>query len=363
MKKSRRLLIEFSRYIIFFLLVAFIITCCMSLFISTFSKTLDIALTPENLKTAAWLTFGNVIFLSLLITVIDFLRRKFTVYRPVKKITDAAEKIIQGDFSVRLQPVNTFFTDDSFNRIIHCFNKMTEELAGVETLRTDFVSNVSHELKTPLAVMQNYAVMLQSSGLDDAAKTEYAKAITNACKQLSSLISNILKLNKLENQKIYPAVTEYNLGEQLCECLLQFEDAWEKKGLNIETDVEEGVMIFSDPELLSHVWNNLFSNAIKFTPPGGTVSLSLKSTQRYIMVTVSDTGCGMTPEVGKHIFDKFYQGDTSHATQGNGLGLALVKRVVDIMHGEIAVESDAGSGSTFMVRLRRNNYEDFKEYL
>ena len=168
------------------------------------------------------------------------------------------------------------------------------------------------------------------------------------------MISNILRLNKLENQQIYPVAREYDLGEQLCQCLLQFEDAWENKQLNIETDIEYGVMIHSDEELLSLVWNNLFSNAIKFTEPGCTVSVSLTGTQHHVLVKVSDTGCGMTPEVGAHIFDKFYQGDASHATSGNGLGLALVKRVVDIMQGEIGVESVAGKGSTFTVRFRRS---------
>ena len=356
MKKSkyRRFLLGLNHYFVFFVLVAFVITCCMMLFVSTMSRTLNITLTDEILNEAARLTFVNVVFLSFLFTVIDFLRRKFTVSRPVKKITDAAEKIVQGDFGVRIEPVSEFLADDSFNEIITCFNKMTEELSGVETLRTDFISNVSHELKTPLAVMQNYAAMLQQAELPDEKRIEYAKAITDACRRLASLISNILKLNKLENQQIYPSVEEYDLREQLCECLLQFEDLWEKKELNIETDIEDGVMICSDFELLSHVWNNLFSNAIKFTEKGGTVSVSLKSTEHHIVVKVSDTGCGMTPEVGSHIFDKFYQGDTSHATAGNGLGLALVKRVVDIMQGEIGVESVLGKGSTFTVRFRRS---------
>ena len=240
-----------------------------------------------------------------------------------------------------------------FNQIGDCFNQLAQELSGVETLRTDFVANVSHELKTPLAVMQNYGTMLQAEHLPEEQRLEYAKAITDACRRLANLIANILKLSKLENQQIYPVVTEYDLSEQICACLLQFEEAWEKKGIDIETDIEDGVMIRSDAELLSHVWNNLFSNAIKFTEPGGRVSVSLKTTEHDLTVRVSDTGCGMSPEVGAHIFDKFYQGDTSHSTQGNGLGLALVKRVVDIMQGEIGVESAVGKGSTFTVRLRR----------
>ena len=260
---------------------------------------------------------------------------------------------MQGDFSVRIQPVKGIPDETGFNRIIECLNKMAEELSGTETLRTDFIANVSHELKTPLAVMGNYATMLQRPGITEEEKNEYAKAISEASRRLAQLITNILKLNKLENQQIFPKHTEFDLGEQLCQCLLQFEDAWERKDLQIETDIQEDVAIRSDEELLSLAWNNLFSNAVKFTPEGGTVSLGLREEGEWVVVTVSDTGCGMKPETGKHIFEKFYQGDTSHATQGNGLGLALVKRVVDILGGEIGVRSVYGQGSTFTVKIRR----------
>jgi signal transduction histidine kinase len=232
-------------------------------------------------------------------------------------------------------------------------NAMAAELAGTETLRTDFIANVSHELKTPLAVMGNYATMLQRPGITEDERWEYAKAISEAARKLAQLITNILKLNKLENQQIFPQPKEFDLGEQLCECLLVFEDAWEAKNLEIETDMEDHVRIKSDPELLSLVWNNLISNAVKFTPDGGKVGVTLKTEGAYVIVSVSDTGCGIKPEVGQHIFEKFYQGDTSHATQGNGLGLALVKRVVDILSGEIGVQSVYGTGSTFTVKFKR----------
>ncbi len=351
--KYRRILSAVSHYLIFFLVVAFVITCCTMLFVSTLSKTLGLTFTEQHISVAAKLTFLNVLLLSLLFTVGDVMRRRVSVNRPVKKITAAAEKIMQGDFSVRIPHIRGVIEADGFDEIIDCFNKMAEELSGTETLRTDFIANVSHELKTPLAVMQNYGTMLQQPGLTDEQRLEYAKAITAASRKLANLITNILKLNKLENQQIFPVNVEYDLGEQLCECLLQFEDIWEAKALVIETDIEENVMIRSDPELLSLVWNNLISNAVKFTREGGTVSLHMKASAHHVTVKVSDTGCGMKPEIGAHIFEKFYQGDSSHATQGNGLGLALVKRVVDITHGEIGVESVCGQGSTFTVRMRR----------
>lgn len=334
-------------------MVAFVITCCTMLFVSTLASTLNLTLTNEHLTSAAKLTFLNVVLLSLIFTVVDRIRRKLVVDRPIKYITSASEKIMQGDFSVRIKPMNWFGLDGNFNEIIKCFNKMAEELSSVETLRADFIANVSHEMKTPLAVMQNFGTLLQMPNLSDEKRMEYAKGIIDSSQRLSEMITNILKLNRLENQQIYPQVTEFNLGEQLCECLLQYENVWEKSEIEIETDIAENVLVKADAELLSLVWNNLFSNAFKFTETGGTVSVTLTATEHHAIVKVKDTGCGMSAEVGEHIFEKFYQGDTSHSTQGNGLGLALVKRVVDIMYGEIGVESVVGKGTVFTVKIRR----------
>jgi signal transduction histidine kinase len=302
----------------------------------------------------------NVVLISLVMATIDYLRRKHTVERPVKQLTEAAARMIEGDFNVRIEPIAKFGTDDSFNEIIECINKMAEELSGVETLRTDFIANVSHEMKTPLAIIQNYGTLMQSTDISEEKRIEYAKIITDASHRLSDMITNILKLNRLENQQIYSSLSNFELGEQLCESLLQYESVWERKNIDIETEIEEGVFVYADEELLSLVWNNLFSNAFKFTEDGGKVSLSLSSDDTYAIVKISDTGCGMSADVGEHIFEKFYQGDTSHATQGNGLGLALVKRVVDIMQCEIAVESTVGVGTTFTLRIRRfeNGYKE-----
>lgn len=348
-----RILKAVSNYLLFFLLVAFLVTCCISLFTTTLMDSLGIVLTGENLTSAAKLTFLNVIALSLLYTVIDALRRKLTVARSTKHIVEAAKKIVAGDFSVRVKPISRVGVDESFNEIIDCFNQMAQELSSVETLRTDFISNVSHEMKTPLAVMQNYGTLLQAPELSDEKRIEYAKGVTDGSRRLADMMTNILKLSKLENQKIFSDAAEYDLSEQLCEALLQYERVWERDAIEIETDIAVGVTVHADRELLALVWSNLLSNAFKFTPSGGTVSLSLTAAEQYATVKVQDTGCGMSAETGAHIFEKFYQGDTSHATQGNGLGLALVKRVVDIMHGEIRVESAVGTGTTFTVTIGR----------
>lgn len=352
-RKYKQILRAVNHYLVFFLIVAFVVSCCMMLFVTVLADTMDLVFTTDNIGDAARLTFGNVLLITLFSGTFDYLRRRQMVDRPVKQILEATEKIMQGDFTIRIEPVKEFAGETGFNEIIKAINKMTAELAGTETLRTDFIANVSHELKTPLAVMGNYATMLQKPGICEEDRIEYAKAISHSSRRLAALITNILKLNKLENQQIFPQMDEYDLGEQLCESLLQFEDAWEQKQLNIETDMQEDVRIRSDPELLSLVWNNLISNAVKFTPQGGTIGISLKAEGNLVTVSVKDTGCGICPEVGQHIFEKFYQGDPSHATQGNGLGLALVKRVVDILNGEIGVQSVYGQGSIFTVKFRR----------
>lgn len=351
-RKSLRLLKAINNYVVFFLVVAFAVTCCMMLFLKTLSATMGLVFDSENIAAAAKLTFGNVALITFLFSTFDLIRRRITVERPVKRIMEAAEKITAGDFSVRIVPMHGMGAD-SFNPIIEAVNKMAQELSSVETLRTDFIANVSHEMKTPLAVMRNYGTILQQPDLSEEKRMEYAKAVTDSSRRMADMMTNILKLNRLENQQIFPQISEYDLGEQLCECLLQYENIWEKNEIGIKTELEENIRVKGDAELLSLVWNNLFSNAFKFTEPGGTVSLSLAAADQYAVVTIRDTGCGMSPEVGAHIFEKFYQGDTSRATQGNGLGLALVKRVVDIMQGEISVESAVGVGSTFTVKIRR----------
>lgn len=338
-------------FLIFFLMIAFVVTCNFLLFLNL----IDISETA--VKDAASVTFFNVLLLTLLFCISDTIRRKHMISKPVKRIQKGIDNVMKGDFSTRIQHLYGEDSDNEFDMIITGLNKMIEELSGVETLRTDFIANVSHELKTPLAVMQNYGTLLQNPDLSDEQRMEYGKAITEQTKRLSNLVMNILKLNKLENQQIYPNVEKYDLGEQLCECMLEFESVWEEKDIEIEANIEEEILIEADRELLSLVWNNLLSNALKFTESGGKVSLSLykdlHEDEAFAYVEVKDTGCGMGPETGKNIFKKFYQGDTSHATKGNGLGLALVKRVIDICGGEISVSSQLGEGSTFTVKLRR----------
>lgn len=346
MKKS-------AKYILaFFLLMAFTLTCNFLLFFSY------VDMTPKEVRFAGLVTFGNMAFMALLFGLADNIRRELTVNRPVKRIQEGIAEIVSGNFRTEIRYLYHEDSGNEFDQIIKGLNQMAKELGSVETLRTDFISNVSHEMKTPLAVIQNYGTLLQTPGLSDEKRVEYAKAINEQTRRMSTLITNILKLNKLENQQIYPNVQKYDLGEQLCECMLSFENDWEKKGIEIDADLAEDVMVNADPEMMSLVWNNLLSNAIKFTEKGGQVGLYLMTDDEHAIVQVRDTGCGMSAETGKNIFQKFYQGDTSHTTQGNGLGLALVKKVIDISGATIGVSSKLGEGSIFTVIMNREVNEE-----
>lgn len=344
-KVIKRSLFSLRDYVLFFIQICFIVTCCFLLFLDA------IDLDRSQIEAAALKTFLNIFVLSLLCTLVVRIHRKRTVERPVKVILEATEKIKKGDFNTRIEPFHGIDRSDEFDAIIDDLNQMAEELSSVETLRTDFIANVSHELKTPLAVIQNYGVMLQSPKLSEEKRIAYAKSVTQASRRLANLISNILKLNKLENQRLVPEVKPYDVCRQLCECALSFENLWEKKEIELEMDIEDMAIIEADKSLLELVWNNLFSNAIKFTEPGGHIMVRQISNEEYVKVSVSDTGCGMSQESMKHILDKFYQGDSSHSTEGNGLGLALVKRVLELMDGEIQIASRVGEGSTFTVIL------------
>lgn len=305
------------------------------------------AIIQTHLLLAYWILVSAII--------VWYIRRKiYVAYEiPLQEISAAMARIAQGDFSVRIHPLTHKGTANYFDAMILDVNKMVEDLGSIEMLKSDFIANVSHELKTPLSAMQNYAVLLRAPDLEESVRTEYAKAISLQCRRLTSLVSNILKLNRLENQYIFPKVPAYDVGEHVRECVLSFEQIWSQKNINLEADIADGIMVTTDGELLSLVWNNLLSNALKFTPEGGTIYVCVQKDEaaRGIAVSVRDTGCGMDKKTQEHVFDKFFQGDTSHAKAGNGLGLALAFRAVTICGGRISVESEVEKGSCFTVWL------------
>lgn len=284
-----------------------------------------------------------------LITVL----RYFFIDRPIRELSIASRKVAAGDFSVRLKPYPLSSKQGYINIMYRDFNTMVEELASIEMLKTDFVSNVSHEIKTPLAVIQNYIALLQNESAVSSRQREYADIIMQATQQLTSLVTNILRLSKLESQFIVSEAKPYDICRQLSDCVMAFADRLEEKGIEFEADMEDRAVITADESIMEIVWNNLLSNAIKFTERGGRITLKQKSEQEYIVVSVEDNGCGMDGATIKRIFDKFYQGDTSHSQEGYGLGLALTARIIALHNGEIQVSSEPGKGTVFCVRLRR----------
>ena len=285
-----------------------------------------------------------VLCVSVGIVATTFISKHF--FDPIIKMGSAMERVADGDFTVQLE------TKSSAKEIYSGFNMMTQDLSATEVLQTDFVSNVSHEFKTPINAIEGYATLLQGSEeLDDDGK-EYVDKILYNTKRLSDLVGSILLLSKIENQTIPEKQTKFRLDEQIRQSILTLEPAWTKK--EVEFDVElESMEYVGNEMLLRHVWDNLISNAIKFGPEGGLVVIRLKKEDKKIIFCVEDCGPGLSEEAQKHMFDKFYQGDSSHKQEGNGLGLALVKRVVDIVQGEISVESAPGAGTAFTVKIRR----------
>lgn len=268
-----------------------------------------------------------------------------TFFNPVKNLRQAMDKVANGDFAIQLD------TDkSSFKELYAGFNLMTNELKATEILQTDFISNVSHEFKTPINAIEGYSTLLQGcENLDDDQK-EYVEKILFNTGRLSSLVSNILLLSKIENQSIQAKREVFSLDEQIRETIVALETAWAPK--NIELDVELDSVKYNGNEIMMrHIWSNLISNAIKFTPENSTVSIRLQNQKDKFIFRVTDQGEGLSDEAQKHLFDKFYQADTSHKSEGNGLGLALVKQILDIDGGDITAENVNGGGCRFTVTL------------
>ncbi|MCC3868284.1 sensor histidine kinase [Terrisporobacter mayombei] len=287
----------------------------------------------------------NIALASVFTFIIIALANNFM--KPVKKLIEATDKVSKGDFSIRLDEKNVHPGVLEMNV---SFNKMVNELSSIETLRNDFIVNVSHEFKTPIAAIEGYATLLQDTTLTEDERMEYTNIILDSSRQLSSLSGNILKLSKLENQEIIPDKKYFSLDEQLRQALLLLETQWSKKNIDIDMDLKT-ISYYGSEDLLMQVWLNIFSNAIKFTSDGGLIVTTLNNTSKGISVSISDNGIGMTDEVQSRIFDRFYQGDKSRSFQGNGLGLTLVKRILDLCNCDINVKSKVNEGTTFNITL------------
>ena len=269
-------------------------------------------------------------------------------FDPIKKLRSAMGKVADGDFSVRLK---TESSSKEIQEVYSGFNLMANELTSTEILQSDFVSNVSHEFKTPINAIEGYTTLLQGCDDLDTEHQEYVEKILFNTNRLSRLVGNILLLSKIENQEIQTHQTFFRLDEQIRQSIVALESAWTAKDLELDVDLED-ITYTGNESLMHHVWDNLIGNAIKFNPQCGLLKISLKKEGKHVIFAVTDSGPGLSEEAIKHLFDKFYQADTTRKEEGNGLGLALVKRILTIVGGDISAENLIGGGCTFTVKLK-----------
>ena len=266
---------------------------------------------------------------------------------PMMKLGDAMRKVAGGDFTVRLDCTSRI---RDVREVYGSFNTMVKELGNTETLQTDFVSNVSHEFKTPINAIEGYASLLQDSQLTDEQKNAYIDKIIFNTRRLSDLVGNILLLSKVNNQTISLKASTFRLDEQVRQSILALESKWEKKEIEFDIDLDE-IEYTGYENLLSHVWLNLIDNAVKFSPQNGQIRIRLKQLAGSVTFSIWDNGLPIPEADIGRIFNKFYQGDNSHAAEGNGLGLALVRKIVSAEQGTINVTSSEDAGTEFVVAL------------
>lgn len=271
-------------------------------------------------------------------------------FRRLSKISEGMREIARGNFKARVHERDKKDTLSEFGELERSFNQMAADLDGIEIFRNDFINNFSHEFKTPIVSLRGFARQLQSGNLSEEQKKEYISIIVKESERLADMSSNVLLLSKLENQQIVSEKTTFELDEQIRSSILLLEKGWSDK--NIELDIElDPIKYTFNEEMLSHVWVNLISNAIKFTSVDGKISCRLYENDGMIVFEIADNGIGMTEEIRSRIFEKFYQGDSSHSGSGNGIGLNIVNRIITLAQGTISVESDYGKGSKFTVNL------------
>ena len=331
-------------FLVFFVFAMLVLLFLFLLFLIFRTSIFDISTISEN---TSLIVICSVISLLMVSQGMAFFwSRRIT--KPITTISAAVDEIAQGNFDVHID--DSKFKDE-VKVLAENINKMTEELKSIEVMRSDFVSNVSHEFRAPLSTIQGYVTLLSDPKISEQQRNEYFSLLAESTGQLSGLVDNVLKLSRLETQNIKSKPVKFSLDEQLRRVVLMFEQQWSKKSLYLDLDLPQ-CEIVGNKELFNQMWINLVGNAVKYTDCGGKIGIRLDaSLNDYITVEIYDDGIGMTEEVQKHIFEKFYQGDTSRKSQGNGLGLALVKTAADITGSTIEVKSQPQKGSTFTVKI------------
>lgn len=287
-----------------------------------------------------------IILLAIILTI-GFILVTRSMMRPIVDLERAINRIKAGDYNVKVKVSNR---SAEMQELIENFNLMVEQLKGNEYLHKDFSSNISHEFKTPLAIIKGYADLLEEGNLSEEEQKNYAKHISRESKRLSALTANLLKISSLDNDKGLGKTTVFSLDEQIRQTVLSMETKWVEKNINVSLDLQD-ISVSGEEELLNQVWFNLLDNAIKFTEPRGSIEIVANKTGDEIVVDISDTGIGMDDETLKNIYKQFYRGNTDKRYEGNGLGLSLVYRIVNIHGGTIEAESLPGTGTCFTITL------------
>lgn len=339
MKKSKNIK-KLRRNFILCLVIGFGITIPLELSLAYIAKYyLNVEISIPNLL---WIVVTSIAVGALVMAVIS---KRFLV--PLTNLSAAMSNVAEGDFETQIETKSKL---EAIQDIYTNFNTMVKELGATETLQSDFVSNVSHEIKTPITAIEGYVTLLQNTNNIDEVENEYIEKILFNTKRLSELVSNILLLSKVDNKTIQAKKTTYRLDEQIRQSIVLLEPKWSAKEIEFDVDMDE-VEYMGDESLMFHVWNNMIDNAVKFSPERGLIKIKLKRTDNKITFTVEDEGCGISDEEKKHIFNKFYQSDSSHRAEGNGLGLALVKNILALCDGDITVANGEKRGTIFSIEL------------
>lgn len=301
-------------------------------------------------------SMSMIALLSLLLAIMISVAIEHTIVKPMRSMTWHMGELAKGDFSVRMPPNDRIEINEA-KQFTKSFNKAAEELSGIETMRANFISDFSHEFRTPIASINGFAQLLRDQNLSSEERDEYLDIIIDESKRLSNLSEDILNLSRMESLSILTNIGAVDVAEGLRRSIAIVEPNANEKDIAVTVDIDE-TQVIGNADYLSQLWTNILQNAVKFTPKGGSIKISLKNSQvqktKSVTCTISDDGCGMDESTRTHLFERFYQGDTSHAQEGNGLGLSLCKRIVDLHGGTIRVISAPGKGSTFVVTLPCN---------
>lgn len=329
--------------IIFFILLVTAITVSSIAYVLLYFDLIQIE------DKSSWVHGPLILLILISIVVSTFISFYLAVkiLNPVTKFSEVSHQVAKGNFDIQLEEISSI---DEIRDLVNNFNFMIKELSSIETLRNDFVASVSHEFKTPIAAIEGYATLIQDKTLSAAEHDDYTQMIIESSHQLSTLCGNILTLTKLENQEVQLTQTSFRLDELIRQSILLLENEWGPKEIEFHLELPP-VTFTGNDKFLFLVWKNIIENAIKFTSFGGNITIQLLPAPSDVTVTISDDGCGMSPAVLKHAFDKFYQGDSTHKSTGNGLGLSLTKKIIDLCGGEISVSSTENVGTTFSVSL------------